>query len=106
MRPEARYVSTIEHDLARRRLPQPGDAVEAGRLARAVGANEREDLPALDVVADLVHGHESAESLGHGVDAEDWVHQASLISALASNTVSSTAACLSSCARTRLGIRP
>src|SRR5438445_4829413 len=34
----------------------PGDAVEDCRLARAVGADDAEDLAAADLEADVVHG--------------------------------------------------
>ena len=42
---------------------KPGDAVEQGRLAGAVGADERVHLPGFNVQGHAVHGVQGAEGL-------------------------------------------
>src|SRR5713101_5644978 len=103
-------VSTIENHPARGWLKQAGHVVEQRRLARSVGSDEGENLSALDLQAHVVHGHQSAEALGQVRQLEDVVGASPLahVACTCSTTVSSssTAACLSSCSRTRLGNRP
>src|SRR5262245_22681949 len=48
----------------------PGDAVEQRGLARAVRADEPEDLALVHLERDLVQGGEPAEALGHAGEAE------------------------------------
>ena len=58
-------------DLARRRLQQPGEAVEERGLARPVGPDEADDLPLAHVEVDVVHRHQPAEALGDLPGLED-----------------------------------
>ena len=51
----------VEFDLAVRRLIDAGDAVEGRGLARAVRADERDDLVLVDVHGEVVHGDDAAE---------------------------------------------
>ena len=46
------------------RLVYAGDAVEGRRFARAVGADERDDLALIDVEREIVHRHNAAELHG------------------------------------------
>ena len=50
-----------EADLTVRRLIHAGDGVERGGLARAVGADERDDLALVDLKAQVVDGDDAAE---------------------------------------------
>ena len=43
---------------------KPGEKVEKGRFARAVGANDPGHLALLHVKIHFVHGHQPAETLG------------------------------------------
>ena len=47
------HVAAVEHDRAVRRLDQPRDALQEGRLARAVGAEQRDDLALVDLEVDV-----------------------------------------------------
>src|SRR6185436_13727838 len=58
----AAEVDALEEDLAFRGIVDPGDGVEDGRLPRAVGADDGEDLSLLDGEIDLAHGGEAAEA--------------------------------------------
>ena len=49
------------------RRQQPGQHLHRRRLAAAVGAEESEDLAALDLELDVVDGGEAAEALGQPV---------------------------------------
>ena len=49
-----------EADTAAGRLHQTGDGAERGALARAVGADEGDDLALVDVEGDLLHGFDAA----------------------------------------------
>jgi hypothetical protein len=70
----------VEPDLARRRRVEAGDAVEQRRLARAVGADQADDLAALHAEGHVVVGHQAAEALGHVADVEQ-AHRASAFAA-------------------------
>src|SRR5439155_25308920 len=107
----ARDVASVEHDASARRLEETSDVVEKSGFAGAVGADQGEHLAPLDVETHVVHRDETAEALCQVGQLEDVVgrrrllaHVACSISTAASS--SCTAACLSSCSRTRLGSRP
>src|SRR5438094_715998 len=57
-----RAVPPLERDPAFERVIEPADGVEQARLAGAVGADDRHDLPLRDAQADPVDGDERAES--------------------------------------------
>src|SRR5439155_9907646 len=59
-----RDVFPAKEDRPRRRLVQPGDAVDEGRLAGAVGAEDPEDLPLVDRQVHARDGGQAAEALG------------------------------------------
>src|SRR5258708_18857771 len=100
----------VKDDSAARRREQAGDAVEKSGLARAVGADQGEDLAALDRKANAVHRDQAAEALGELGQHEDVFGGANLAhpACSASTTVSSSTGpvCFSSCSRTRLGKMP
>ena len=69
-------------------LIQPGQVAKPGQiiefieeccLARAVGADEAEDLAGLDRETDVADSHEAPEGPGHAVELEDGVHQATSV---------------------------
>ena len=60
----------LEADGARGGQERAGDAVEAGRLAGAVGPDEAQDLARPDLEGDRVQRGEAAELLGEPVDRE------------------------------------
>ncbi len=62
--------AALEHDVARLVLVEPAHAVEQGRLAGAVGADQAADVAAADVEADVVEGHDAAEAHADTSDAE------------------------------------
>src|SRR5437667_11154151 len=55
--------TVVEPDPAVRRLVEARDQVEAGRLPRAVGPDEADDLALLDLERQIVHGPEPTEVL-------------------------------------------
>ena len=57
------------------RLVEAGDAVEDGRLAGAVGADERGDVAAADRERQVAHGDEAAEAHGQVLDDEQRIAQ-------------------------------
>src|SRR6185437_10418822 len=61
-RRESRHVGAIKHDTAGRRLEIARDAVEEGRLAGAVRADQADDLAGLDCEVGVLERHEAAES--------------------------------------------
>src|SRR5207302_1529837 len=61
-RRQVRAIPSLERDPAFVRVIEPADGVEQGRLAGAVGADDRHDLPPRDAQADPVDGDERAES--------------------------------------------
>ena len=61
----------FEIDLAFIRLIDAGDALDQGRLAGAVVAQEADNLAGIDVPTDLVHGHQAAKALGHLSDRQE-----------------------------------
>ena len=63
-------VLAVEDDLARGRGEEPGEEVEEGRLAGAVGAHEGVDRAGPDDEVDLGDGPEAAELLGQGARLE------------------------------------
>ena len=70
VRRQREQVFTVERDPARPRTVEPGDQVEDGRLAGAVGADQREDLSIADLDAELAQGGEAAEADREIFDAE------------------------------------
>ena len=66
--------SNVQSRRAGRRRPvEPGDEVEEGRLAGAVGADQRRDVPALHLEVVDVDGGHAAELADDVVDDEDRV---------------------------------
>src|SRR5207302_9313523 len=59
----ARDLAPVVEDLAARRGKKVREQVEAGGLARAVGADERVDASAPDLEADVADGDEALELL-------------------------------------------
>jgi hypothetical protein len=70
VRRQREQVFTVERDPARQRTVESGDQVEHGRLAGAVGADQREDLSIADLDAELAQGGEAAEADREIFDAE------------------------------------
>ena len=68
--PEARAVAALEADAALVRVIEAADHVEQGGLARAVGADDGDDLPAPDLEADPVERLHRAEAHADPVDLE------------------------------------
>ena len=64
VRLQADQVLAMELDLARRGDIQPGDHVEDGGLAGAVGADQPHQLARLDADVKIGHGPQAAEELG------------------------------------------
>src|SRR5690606_23723089 len=65
---------TVAHDDAPfGGLVEAGDAVEDGRLAGAVGADQRGDVAAPDIEGKIVDGDEAAEPHGQMLDRQDGV---------------------------------
>ena len=52
----------IELERAGGRYIETADQIEDGRLAGAIGADQRKDFSALDIEADLINGQHPAES--------------------------------------------
>ena len=77
MRREAGNHLALERHLAAGRLHERGDQLEDRRLARAVRADDRQDLVRLDVERDLVDRGEAAVALGEVLDLEDRRHRLS-----------------------------
>jgi len=67
---QSEEVVAAEHDSAARGRVEAGDHVEHGRLARAVGADQREDLPIADLEAQLAQRGEAAEADREVLDTE------------------------------------
>src|SRR5581483_5084100 len=64
-----------EPHLARVGTMHSGDHVEAGGLARAVGPDQRRDLPLRHAEADILHRAQAAEAPGDAVDLEERRHR-------------------------------
>src|SRR5207249_7625753 len=71
VRRQGRDVRAAEHDPSPIGGQEPGDEVEDGRLARAIGADEPEDLPLVDAEVDAVDGPDPAERDAQLLDRED-----------------------------------
>ena len=54
-------------------LQQTAQHPDGGGFARAVGAEEAEDLAALDVQVDMIHGDEAAEAFHQVVDFDSVI---------------------------------
>src|SRR5437879_7111188 len=65
--------ASVVEDLAAGRGKKVREQVEAGGLARAVGANERVDAPAPDLEADVADGDEALEFLPQAARFENDV---------------------------------
>ena len=57
-------------DAAGVRLPQSDDALDERRLAGAIGAEQAEDLPPVDVQRDAAYGVDGAVRLGQIADRD------------------------------------
>src|ERR1700694_5714044 len=64
-------VLAAEHDAPAVGMEEPADQVHHARLARAVGANQRQDLAFLDLEVDLVDGVGLAEGLAQLLGLEE-----------------------------------
>src|SRR5262249_48749726 len=64
-------VFTVQQDLSAGGPNHPGEAVEEGRLAGAVGADDGADLAAPYSDADVVQGGEAAEAHAEPLGAQD-----------------------------------
>src|SRR5690554_1649617 len=67
-------VETQDADLAVVGRTQPREALDRRRLARPVGAEDPEDLPAADLEGDVVDGDLGAVGLAQVLDGDDWGH--------------------------------
>src|SRR5438309_2833371 len=100
-------VATVENYTTCCRLEESRNVVEQRGLAGPVGADQGEDLAALDVQAHVVDRDQPAKALGEVRELEDVLGGAQTRTPSSTADPSScTAACLSSCSRTRLGNRP
>jgi hypothetical protein len=63
-------VPAFEKDLARRHRDETGDAVDQGRLAGPIGADDAQDFSLLHIKTDPVQSQDAAESLGRLFDVE------------------------------------
>ena len=70
---QAGDVEAVEPDRAVVGLDQPGDHVEAGRLARAIGAEQADGLAALHREADVAHHLAALVALADAIDDEQAV---------------------------------
>ena len=70
VRRRAQQALAVEGDLALVRLVQPGDQVEERRLARAVRADQADDLALAGVKRDVVDGDDPAEPPRHVLNRE------------------------------------
>jgi len=62
--------TVIEPDSTLRRPVEAGDQIEDGRLPRAVGPDESDDLALFDPECEIVHGPEAAEVLRQALGLE------------------------------------
>jgi len=67
-------VASLERDAAAVRMVEAADHVEDGRLAGAVGADDRQDLALLGLERHPRHGLHAAERLGRLADLEERAH--------------------------------
>lgn len=72
--PQPRDLPALEADRARVHGVVADDGVEEGGLARAVGADEADDLARLDSKRDVAVGDHPAEGLGGALDLEQRGH--------------------------------
>ena len=85
-----RHVRALPPDLAAARRKQPGEQVDAGRLAGAVGADECPELAGADREVDPVDGHQAAELSGQLARLErDLAHAAARLPCQARHTPAS-----------------
>src|SRR5207245_9033130 len=71
VRPEAGDVLAVEDDRAPGRSQDPGQQVETGRLAGAVGADQADDLALVDGEVDAVDGGQATEEPGEITGLEE-----------------------------------
>src|SRR5690606_34586084 len=64
----------VEDDRAGVGPDQPGDLVEDGGLAGAIGTDQPDDLALGDVEGDIVGGHQAAEALAQAAHLEQRAH--------------------------------
>ena len=89
----ADVLATVKH-LATRDRQHSGHQVEGGRLARAIGANQADDLAGFHLEADIVHGNQAAKLLARGTHVEDQLTGLGLLTLLECR-------CVVGCARRR-----
>ncbi len=68
-----RDVTAVVGDRAARRAEKLGQQVEASRLARTVGADQRVNGPAPDSQIDIIHRNEAGEFLGQSLRFENEI---------------------------------
>src|SRR5712664_888902 len=78
-------VLAAEHDTAAVGIEEPADQVHHARLARAVGADQRQDLAFLDLEVDIVDGVGLAEGLAQLLGLQE-VHGANRLLAAAASS--------------------
>ena len=66
----SRNVLAVEQDRACSRLQRAGDHVQHRGLARAVRTDQSQHLVLRKLERHIVHGNETAEALGHALDAQ------------------------------------
>ena len=69
-------IAIADEDAARGDRFQPGDHPQAGRLARARGADQDDELPAFDAEIDGIDGGHGAEALGQAFEPHRSHHRA------------------------------
>ena len=84
-RPQQR--AALEEDVALVRGVEAAEAIEKGGLAGAVGADQADDLPLVDVEGDAVESDDAAETQAHAVDPEKGALVAWLRRVIASRLV-------------------
>src|SRR6267143_654655 len=82
----ARHALAAEHDAPAVGMEEPADQVHHARLARAVGADQRQDLAFLDLEVDVVDGVGLAEGLAQLLGLEE-VHCADRLLTAAANSL-------------------
>ena len=70
MRAETDYRPAVKSNLSALWLLYTGDAVEEGGFAAAIGADDAEDLSAINLESDVVDRAQAAELLDHTLDLE------------------------------------
>src|ERR1700730_19256505 len=66
------HVGAVDEGAAGGRLEKCGEDSQSGRLARAVGSDEAEDLSLRDAERDVVEGNPFSVQLGQAFDNDHW----------------------------------